>query len=55
VLERTFYAGEMPMESGVKLGMRGYTNILAGAARMEKLRFNVHRVLHGLGSFETIP
>lgn len=52
---RSRYSGRNVSRDTLNLGRNAYVVFLNGMRRSERLRFHVRRVLHGLGSFESIP
>lgn len=49
------YAGVQPDRAAVKLGRRAYLAFMRKLNRRERLRYALHRIFSGLGSFEQIP
>jgi len=49
------YSGKNVSRGILNDGREAYIVFLNGMRRGEKIRFHIHRVLHGLGSFENIP
>lgn len=52
---RSRYSGRNISRETLNAGRNAYVVFLNGMRRSERLRFHVRRVLHGLGSFESIP
>ena len=49
------YARQPIEKADIEAGRRAYLTFRNGMRRMERLRFDITRVLHGLGDFESIP
>lgn len=49
------YARGGASDEAVQLGRNAYQTFMQSLKKREKLRFAVHRILHGLGNFEAIP
>ena len=52
---RSRYSGRAVSRRTLDAGRAAYAVFLSGMRRGERLRFNIRRVLHGLGNFESIP
>ncbi len=49
------YAGRALTAADLETGLRAYRRFRAGLRPIERLRFDIHRVLNGLGDTEAIP
>ena len=49
------YARQPIEKVDIEAGGRAYLTFRNGMRRMERLRFDITRILHGLGDFESIP
>ena len=52
---RSRYSGKGVSRETLNAGRKAYAGFLAGMRRSERMRFHLHRIFRGLGSFENIP
>lgn len=52
---RSRYSGKGLTREGLNAGRSAYVVFLNNMRRSERIRFHMHRIFHGLGSFESIP